>query len=151
LRTSESDEVKNLMDYGVSLGRRFRALKLWMVIRALGVTGLQRTIRAHISWAARLAEKISAHPDFHLITPVHFSTLVFRYVPAGFSGDESDLEVLNGRMLEAINRSGQVFLSHTKVKGIYCLRLTIGNFKTSWDDVALAWQIIRDSAQKTDA
>ncbi len=148
LRTSEAGEVKNLMDYGVSLGRRFRALKLWMIIRALGVTGLQRTLRDHLAWAQRLAEQISAHPDFILKTPVLFSTLVFQYAPERLEGDEAELEALNAHLLEEINRSGQVYLSHTKVKGSYCLRLTIGNFKTSWDDVALAWRIIRESAQQ---
>lgn len=147
LRTKEEDEVTNLMDYGVALGRRFRALKLWMVIRSLGLAGMQQAIREHIRFAHRLQRMLEQHPDFELLAPVPFSTLVFRLVPAGKWSIE-DLNKLNEQLLEKINQSGQVFLSHTKLGGKFGIRLAIGNLKTRWDDVSLAWEIIQNEAQQ---
>lgn len=151
LRTTEASEVKNLMDYGVSLGRRFRALKLWMVIRSLGREGIANTLKEHISYAHKLAETIEAHPNFQLLAPVPFSTLVFRFCPnKSVNGNESraDLEInnLNEKLLEAVNETGQVFLSHTKLRGKFGIRLAIGNLKTTWEDVSSAWEIIEKKA-----
>jgi len=146
LRTAEADKVTNLMDYGVSLGRRFRALKLWMIIRAFGTEGIANTIREHISYAKRLASMIQATPNFELLAPVPFSTLVFRFSPK--SPDNSDLNALNEQLMERVNQTGQVFLSHTKLRGKFGIRLTIGNVKTTWEDVALAWHIIQEKASE---
>jgi aromatic-L-amino-acid decarboxylase len=139
LKTAEADEVKNLMDYGVSLGRRFRALKLWMVIRSLGSETIINAIRTHIAYAKKLAAMIEEHPDFELLAPAPFSTLVFRFNPEGYE----NLNLLNEKLLEAINQTGEVFLSHTKVNDQFGLRLAIGNLKTTWEDVELAWEIIQ--------
>ncbi len=141
LRTAEGDEVKNYMDYGVALGRRFRALKLWMVIRAYGTKKIQDVIRTHIQWAQELAEKIAAHPDFEMMAPTPFSTLVFRFCPENVA--EEKLNDLNEKLLEKINATGDVFLSHTKLRGKLVIRLAIGNIKTTRDDVLLAWEIIQ--------
>jgi aromatic-L-amino-acid decarboxylase len=151
LRSTEAGEVKNLMDYGISLGRRFRALKLWMVIRSLGRQGIANAIEQHISYARKLAEMIQAHQSFQLLAPVPFSTLVFRLCPTNLpksNGTATDLEInnLNERLLEAVNQTGQVFLSHTKLRGKFGIRLAIGNLKTTWEDVSLAWEIIQQKA-----
>ncbi|MGQ9560628.1 MAG: pyridoxal phosphate-dependent decarboxylase family protein [Candidatus Oleimicrobiaceae bacterium] len=149
LRTAEQDEVTNLMDYGVSLGRRFRSLKLWMVMRSLGTSGMAAALRQHMSYAHRLGELITAHPRFELVTPVCFSTVVFRFRPPAET-DEA-VNVLNARLLEAVNRTGTVMLSHTVLRGQYALRLAIGNLRTTWEDVELAWRIVQEQAEKLTA
>jgi len=148
LRTGEADSVTNLMDYGVSLGRRFRALKLWMIIRALGTKRIANTIREHIAYAKRLAKIIESTSDFELLAPVPFSTLVFRFSPKVAIDDNTEINSLNEKIMEAVNQTGQVFLSHTKLRGKYGIRLTIGNIKTTWEDVTLAWDIIRRKAKE---
>lgn len=150
LRTAESGEAKNLMDYGISLGRRFRALKLWMVIRSFGCEGISGTIRDHVAYAHRLAEMIEGRQDFQLLAPVPFSTLVFRFNPTNPPShtplSDSEINGLNERLLEEVNKTGQVFLSHTKLRGKFGIRLAIGNLKTTWDDVSLAWDVIQQKA-----
>jgi aromatic-L-amino-acid decarboxylase len=146
LKTTEGESVKNLMDYGVSLGRRFRALKLWMIIRTFGQSGIQDIIREHLEFAQKLAQLIEAHPDFDILVPVPFSTLVFRFVPANHS--EKEIDNLNEKLLEQINKTGQVFLSHTKIHGKFALRLAIGNIKTKWGDLAVTWELVQTEAKK---
>lgn len=135
LRTSESDVV-NLMDYGLSLGRRFRALKLWMVIRAYGREGLARSIKGHIDAAQWLAAQIDQAADWERLAPVPFSTVCFRHAPAGIT----NLAAHNTRILEAINASGKAFLSHTKLNSEYALRVAIGNQATTQEHVARLWK-----------
>jgi aromatic-L-amino-acid decarboxylase len=144
LRTEGVGEEKNLMDYGVSLGRRFRALKLWLVIRSLGREGIANALRDHIGYARRLAEMIEGQPDFQLMAPVPFSTLVFRFCPRKMSN--SDANALNEKLLAAVNETGRVFLSHTKLRGNFGIRLAIGNLKTTWEDVATAWEVVKQKA-----
>ncbi len=147
LRTAAADEVKNYMEYGVALGRRFRALKLWMIIRSLGQEKIIHIIREHISYAKKLSEMIQEHPDFELLAPVPFSTLVVRFIPDK-KLDESKINNLNEKLLDEVNKTGKVFLSHTKLRGKFGIRLAIGNIKTKWEDVALAWEIIRKQAME---
>ena len=149
LRTAEADETTNYMEYGVALGRRFRALKLWMIFRSLGREGIVDAIRAHISFAQKLKEMIESHADFELLAPALFSTLVFRYCPGSIQAND-DLNSLNEKLLAKINETGEVFLSHTMLKGKYGIRLAIGNLKTTWKDVELAWDIIQKQAKKLD-
>ena len=146
LRTIEADEVKNYMDYGVALGRRFRALKLWFIFRSLGTEKIINIIREHIAYAQKLAGMIREHPNFELIAPVPFSTLVFRFIPEG-NLDGETVNHLNEKLLNDVNKTGKVFLSHTKLQGIFCIRLAIGNIKTTWDDVMVAWEIIQEKAR----
>ena len=146
LRTNEDEQVKNYMDYGIALGRRFRALKLWMIIRSLGRNKIENIIRDHISYAQKLEKEIKNHPDFELLAPVPFSTLVFRFNPK--NKNESQLNDINKKLLEAVNTTGDVFLSHTKLNGKYGIRLAIANIKTTWEDVALAWEIIRRKTEE---
>jgi aromatic-L-amino-acid decarboxylase len=148
LRTAEGDEVKNLMDYGVSMGRRFRGLKLWMVIRSLGTKKMADTIREHISYAHKLEEEIRRDPDFELLAPVNFSTVVFRFKPQKDRLSDTDLNQLNEQLLDAVNRTGEAFLSHTKLRDKFAIRLTIGNLKATWKDVNQAWKLLQRKAHE---
>ncbi|MFW6198258.1 MAG: pyridoxal phosphate-dependent decarboxylase family protein, partial [Acidobacteriota bacterium] len=146
----------DFMDFGIQLGRPFRALKLWMVFRAFGRRGLTERIRAHLGMAAELAARIDADPDFERLAPTPFSTLCFRCRPGvgGDTGDGTDLDGvaddewarLNEDLLERVNREGDVFLSHTRLRGRLALRLAIGNLRTTPDDVDVAWQTLRRTA-----
>jgi aromatic-L-amino-acid decarboxylase len=152
LRTTGTGEEKNMMDYGISLGRRFRALKLWMIIRSLGCEGIANAIRDHITYAQRLAQLIERHPDFQMLAPVPFSTLVFQFSPKNppSSKSRSDLEIneFNEKLLAAVNETGRTFLSHTKLREKFGIRLAIGNLKTTWEDVSTAWDVIQQKAEE---
>ena len=137
-------DVVDYMDYGVQLGRRFRALKLWMVIRAFGVDGLAARIRHHVELAREFAEWVAAEPGWEVAAPVPFSLVCFRYAPNGVGEVEQD--VMNERVLSIVNASGRVFLSHTKLGGRYTLRLAVGNLRTERRHVADAWRLLRDAA-----
>jgi aromatic-L-amino-acid decarboxylase len=154
LRTSEDARVRNLMDYGIQLGRRFRALKLWMVLRALGSEGLRQNLRAHIALAERFQGWIEASPDFELLAPVPFSVVCFRSRPHDLpTGPETEvyLNQLNERLLESVNRTGEVFLSHTELNGRFTLRLAIGNLRTTEAHVRRAWDLLQEHAARLDA
>ena len=144
LRTDDRDAV-NLMDYGVALGRRFRSLKLWMVLRAYGADGLAAIIAGHVELAQRLEAAIRAEPGWELLAPVPFSTVCFRHDPGG-GGDEADLRRHNEAMLERVNATGRVFISHTQLGGRYALRVAIGNLATSAEHVDRAWDLLRSAA-----
>jgi aromatic-L-amino-acid decarboxylase len=143
LVVSEGEDVVNLMDYGISLGRRFRALKLWFVIRNFGVEGLQSIIREHIRFAHRLAEWIDDDPTLECLAKVNFSTVVFRHVPAGITGEK--LNEHNARVLEKVNATRQVYLSHTRVRGSYALRVAIGNIHTTESHVRRVLDLVREA------
>lgn len=152
LRTPEAD-VKNLMDYGISLGRRFRALKLWMTIRSLGREGIASAISDHISYAHKLEELIRSDGDFQLLAPVPFSVLVFRFCPKALvepDGTWPDTEIngLNERLLDAVNQTGKAFLSQTKLRGKFAIRFAIGNLKTNWEDVSETWALIQQESSR---
>ena len=154
LRTPEEDRVRNFMDYGIQLGRRFRALKLWMVMRAFGSEGLRKHLRAHIALAERFRSWIEARPDFELLAPVPFSVVCFRQRPRGLPDNgETDayLNRLNERLLESVNGTGEVFLSHTQLNGKFTLRLAIGNLRTTEAHVRRAWELLQEHAERLDA
>jgi aromatic-L-amino-acid decarboxylase len=130
------------MDYGLSLGRRFRALKLWMVIRAYGREGLSRIIEGHIKAAQWLAAQIDAEPDWERLAPVPFSTVCFQHVPAGIT----NLEAHNAALIETVNASGKAFLSPTKLNDRYAIRVAIGNQATTQEHVAQVWNLLRQAA-----
>ena len=150
LRTPETGDVTNYMDYGVSLGRRFRALKLWMIIRSMGRKGIADTIGDHIAYAAKLADIIKADTNFQLLAPVPFSTVVFQFRPKtlvdGGQMKETEVNDLNERLLNAVNQTGKAFLSHTKLRGKFGIRMAIGNLKTQWKDVHETWDLIQGEA-----
>lgn len=140
LRNAESmgDEVPNLMDYGTSLGRRFRSLKLWMVMRYFGEEGLAARIREHIRLGQLIAQWVDKAPDFERLAPTPFGTVCFRAHPQGMD-DEAALEGLNERIMNRINATGHFFLSHTKLRGMYTIRIAIGNLRTTEQDVCNLW------------
>ena len=141
---SAEQGVTNLMDLGIQLGRRFRALKLWMVIRAFGVDGLAERIREHCRLAREMAGWIEAEPGFELAAPVPFSVVCFRAVPPG---DPEDQDRFNERLLAEVNAAGPVFLSHTKLRGRYVLHAAIGNIRTTEEHVRQAWELVRETAE----
>ena len=141
LRTVEAGAVRNLMDTGVQLGRRFRALKLWMILRYFGAEGIRARLGFHIALAKKFADWVDADPDFERLAPVPFSVVCFRAKPAGRAWSEEELEALNQRLLDAMNATGEVFLSHTKLDGRYVLRLAVGNLRTEERHVRRAWEI----------
>jgi aromatic-L-amino-acid decarboxylase len=132
-----SEEVASLSEYTQPLGRRFRALKLWAVLRCFGRTGLQERIREHVRLAELFESWIESEPGWEVVAPRPFSLVCFRR-------EGSDEE--NERLLERVNGSGEVFLSHTKLGGRYALRLAIGSYRTTEDDVRLAWDVLRREA-----
>jgi aromatic-L-amino-acid decarboxylase len=146
LTTSEGDEAINYMDYGLQLGRRFRALKLWMVIRAFGSDGIAERIRHHCRLAQTFAEWVRAAGDgWAVCAPVLFSTVCFRHVPAGET-NEDEIASHNAVIMARVNESGDVFISHTKLGDQYVLRVAIGNLHTSEATLERAWELLRAAA-----
>jgi aromatic-L-amino-acid decarboxylase len=141
---SPEDDVVNLMDYGVALGRRFRALKLWMVLRAYGADGLAAVVRGHVELAHRLEAAIRSEPGWELLAPVPFSTVCFRHHPPGIDA-EAELRAHNAAIVERVNASGRAFISHTQLKGRYAIRVAIGNAATTVEHVDRAWDLLRTS------
>jgi aromatic-L-amino-acid decarboxylase len=143
LRTPEEAGAPNLMDYGVSLGRRFRALKLWMVIRAFGHEGLAARIREHVRLAQLFRTWVERDPAFEVVAPSPLSVVCFRWRAGGLSPEEADQA--NEKILEAVNLSGEAYLSHTKLSGRTVIRLAIGNVRTEERHVRKAWEAIQRS------
>src|SRR5690606_28153769 len=147
LTTTDPAETRNLMDYGVALGRRFRALKLWFVLRHFGTDGIRDRLRHHVALARSFAQWVDGDATFERLAPTRFSVVVFRFRPPG-EADEKRIDDLNSQLLQRLNASGEVFLSHTRVGGKYALRLAIGNIRTTSAHVARAWQLAKDTAQR---
>jgi aromatic-L-amino-acid decarboxylase len=137
LRTD--DEAFSLADYGPPLGRRFRSLKLWAVLRCYGAEGLRAIQREHIRLAGLFAGWVEEAPGWELVAPRRFSLVVFRR-------DGTDEE--NERLVERVNASGEIFITHTKLDGRYVLRLAIGNARTTEDDVRRAWEVLNREAER---
>jgi aromatic-L-amino-acid decarboxylase len=133
LKTADDPRAVNFMDYGVQLGRRFRSLKLWFVLRYFGRDGIAALIRSHVEYAQRLAALIEADPRFELCAPVPLSLICFRL---------RDTDDKNREMMNRVNASGVAFLSHTVLNGKFVLRLAIGNIATTWEDVLAAWTAV---------
>jgi aromatic-L-amino-acid/L-tryptophan decarboxylase len=145
LMTPETD-VHNYMDYGLQLGRRFRALKLWFAIRTYGVHGLQQHLRGHIALAQEFARWVDGELHWELAAPHPLSVVCYRFVPPGH--DDAATDALNAAIMEDVNADGRIFISSTKLRGRTVLRLAIGNERTTREDVVLAWQIIREAASR---
>ena len=137
LKTAEAAPVRNLMDTGVQLGRRFRSLKLWMVLRHFGAEGIRDRLLEHMRLAQAFADWVDASADFIRVAPVPFSVVCFR-------ADADD--ALNERLLETVNAGGEVFLSHTRLQNRFTLRLAVGNLRTTEAHVARAWAILQETA-----
>lgn len=148
LRTSEAPEVRNLMDTGVQLGRRFRALKLWFILRYFGAAGLRARIAEHLRLARLFASWVDEDASFERLAPVPMSVVCFRAAPEAHRHDPAALDALNERLLHELNASGALFLSHTKLRGAFALRLAIGHVRTTDAHLADAWRRIRDTAAR---
>ena len=148
LRTTEAAPVKNLMDTGVQLGRRFRSLKLWMVLRSFGAREIRARLSGHIALAQQLASWVDAHPDFERLAPVPFSVVCFRWKPAATPLSDEQLDAINEQIIDAVNHTGDVFLSHTRLKGTLALRMAIGHLHTTERHVRRAWELIVEHAAR---
>ena len=147
LKTVETAPVRNLMDTGIQLGRRFRALKLWMVLRHFGADGLRARLAEHMRLARLFASWIDSSGNFERLAPVPFSVVCFRAtLPA--APDATDVDAFNERLLESVNATGEIFISHTRLDGRYTLRLAIGNLHTTQTHVERAWTLLREHASR---
>jgi aromatic-L-amino-acid decarboxylase len=143
-------EERNYNEYTPQLGRRFRALKLWIQLRWFGLDGLRRRIRHHLDLAQELAAWIDDAPGWERLAPVPFSTVCFRHVPAALAHDDALVDAHNAAMMEAVNRSGAVFLSHTKLGGRFTIRLAVGNLRTERRHVQGAWDALERAAKEVE-
>ena len=141
-----ADTGTNLMDYGVSLGRRFRSLKLWFVLRYFGEKGLRKGIRGHCEMARQFSQWIQEHLEWELVAPTPFSTVVFRYVGKGLTQEQED--VCNLGILEEVNSTGEMFISDTRLGGQVVLRLSIGNIQSKERHIENAWNLLRKASIK---
>jgi aromatic-L-amino-acid decarboxylase len=146
LRTPKDAEVVNYRDWGPQLGRRFRALKLWFVLRSYGVSGLQEMLRGHITLGHEFASWVRAEPAFEVMAPAPVGLVCFRHRPSAIADDEAALTYHNRTILEWVNRSGRVFLTHTTLDGRYAIRLAIGQRGTRREHVEEAWRLLREAA-----
>jgi aromatic-L-amino-acid decarboxylase len=150
LRTLDrATPVRDFTDFTPQLGRRMRALKLWIELRWFGLEGLRRRIRRHIELAQELAETVDADPDWERLAPAPFSTVCLRWRPDGL--DEATLDRLNASIMDGVNRSGEVFLSHTRLNGRFTIRVAIGNLRTERRHVERAWELLREAARDVGA
>jgi aromatic-L-amino-acid decarboxylase len=146
LKTPEQDRVHNYRDWGIQLGRRFRALKLWFVIRSFGVEGLRERIRSHLAFAQSFSRNVGEAPDFELLAPVPLAAVCFRYHPAG-TDDGTTLDTMNSALLDALNKSGRLFITHTRLNGRFALRLVASQTNVTQQHVDAAWDLIRTTAR----
>ena len=147
LRTLDREgPVRDYNEYTPQLGRRFRALKLWIQLRWFGLEGLRRRIRHHIELAQAFASWVDADPDWERLAPVPFSTVCFRYRPRDWPGADAALDERNAAIMDAVNRTGEVFLSHTRLNGRFTIRLAVGNLRTEARHVERAWSLLRAAA-----
>lgn len=141
LETAGDEASRNLMDTGIQLGRRFRALKLWMVFRHFGAAGLRKRLAEHMRLARLFAGWVDDHPSFERLAPVPFSVVCFRAIAPGYPAAE--LDRVNESLVDRINASGEIFISHARLNGMVVVRLAIGHEATAETHVARAWALVR--------
>jgi aromatic-L-amino-acid decarboxylase len=146
LKSPEGREVTDYQNWSVPLGRRFRALKLWFVIRSYGVEGLRSMIRRHLEWAAELYGQVCDAPDFEIVSPLRFSLFSFRYRPRG-KRTERDLDDLNEELLRRLNDTGRIYLTQNRVRGRFAIRFVVGQTSTERRHVQAAWRLIEETAR----
>ncbi|MFV0512793.1 MAG: pyridoxal phosphate-dependent decarboxylase family protein [Jhaorihella sp.] len=144
LRTHGAEGIVNYSEWSIPLGRRFRALKLWFVIRAYGLEGLRQRLRNHIRWAEELHDRLAAAGGFEIVTPPMWSLFTFRFAPEG----AADLDALNLALVEAINDDGRIYLTQTRVDGKLAIRFQAGQFDTTRKDVMMAHDVISEIAAR---
>ncbi|MEX0283904.1 MAG: aspartate aminotransferase family protein [Paracoccaceae bacterium] len=145
LKTHGAEGIINYSEWSVPLGRRFRALKIWFVLRAYGLEGLRQRLRNHVDWTRKLHDRLAAEPDFDIVTAPMWSLFSFRYTREG-----ADLDDLNLRLVNAINDDGRIYLTQTRVDGDLVIRFTAGHFECTEDDVMLAFDVITEIARSLD-
>ena len=146
LRTLDREApVRDYNEYQPQLGRRFRALKLWIQLRWFGLDGMRRRIERHLEMAQTFAAWIDDDADWERVAPVPFSTVCFRWTGAP-SAEDDELDARNAAIMDSVNRTGEVFLSHTRLDGRYVIRLSIGNIRTELRHVERAWALLREAA-----
>jgi aromatic-L-amino-acid decarboxylase len=145
LRTQEDDDVTNFMDYGIQLGRRFRSLKLWFAIKYFGVEGFRERYRGHLRLGKLFLQRMKNSENFEILAPMNFSTICFR---AKFNGTENEQDELNKLLLDKINQTGKIFLSHTKLNGRFVIRIVISGLRVEERHVLLAWEIINQKYEE---
>ncbi|MCB1363710.1 MAG: aspartate aminotransferase family protein [Rhodobacteraceae bacterium] len=143
LRTHGAEGIVNYSEWSIPLGRRFRALKLWFVIRAYGLDGLRQRLRNHIRWSEELHDRLAATDGFEIVTPPMWSLWTFRYAPDGVA----DLDALNLALVNAINDDGRIYLTQTRVDGNLVIRFQAGQFDTTREDVMMAHDVICEIAR----
>ena len=143
LRGDTVENERNYMDYGLPLGRRFRALKAWMVFRTFGRIGMAARIREHLRLAKLFAEWVSASPNFELSAPVSMGVVCFRAT----DGNVTDLDIFNSEIVESVNRSGRAYLNQTKLRGRTAIRLGLGNILTTEKHLRDGWELIQETAR----
>jgi len=143
LKTHGKDGIINYSEWSVPLGRRFRALKIWFLIRTYGLEGLRARLRNHINWSNKLHDRLALEPDFEIVTPPMWSLWTFRYAPQG----AADLDDLNLRLVNAINDDGRIYLTQTRVDGDLVIRFQAGQFETTEEDVMMAHAVITQIAE----
>jgi len=146
LKTRSRGQVNDYRDWGIPLGRRFRALKLWSVIRSYGTDSLREKIRYHISLAKQLAEMISSEPDFELTAPLSLNVVCFRYHPVVMTVEK--LNAINQKLNHQLNDTGKIYLTHTTVNGQYTLRMVTGQTNVTLEHVEKAWDLIKNMARE---
>jgi aromatic-L-amino-acid/L-tryptophan decarboxylase len=141
---------RNFNEYTPQLGRRMRALKLWIQLRWFGLDGLRRRIRRHLELAQLFEGWVASEPGWEQLAPVPFSTVCFRHVPAGLAGGSEAIDARNAAIMAAVNRTGEVFLSHTRLRGQFTIRLAIGSLRTERRHVERAWELLRTAAKEVE-
>jgi len=145
LKTRADTQVRNYRDWGIQLGRRFRALKLWFVMRSFGLQGLQAMLRSHIELGQWLAAQVDAHPDYERLAPAPLNCVCFRWLPPGHE-DEQTIERANRRLLAKIQDSGRLYLTHTRLAGRYAIRVVPGQTRVEHRHVGAAWRLLTETA-----
>ena len=143
LKTHGADGIINYSEWSVPLGRRFRALKLWFVLRAYGLEALRQRLRNHIDWSRELHDRLAAEPDFEIVTAPMWSPFTFRYTGRG------DLDAVNQALINAINDDGRIYLTQTRVDGDLVIRFQAGQFDATREDVMMAYDVITEIARAT--
>ena len=145
LKTRVDDQVNNYRDWGIQLGRRFRALKLWVVIRNFGLEGIRERFRNHIAWMQALKNDIQGSEDFELLAPAPLNMVCFRYHPP-HTNDQIKLDEINKRIVQEVNATGETYLTHTKINGIFTIRLVAGQTYLEERHIREVWKTIREIA-----
>lgn len=140
LKTKSRGQVNDYRDWGIQLGRRFRALKLWFVIRNFGVDGIKEKIKLHIDLTQEFAQRLETHPEFEILAPVYLNLVCFRFKPTNITA-EKEINEINQKLLQLANETGKVFLTHTKIKGKYTLRMLFGQTYVEKRHMENVWEL----------